>query len=558
MRETLVEGPDPLLGAKIAGRYTVMRKIARGGMGVVYLAVQEGLGRAVALKIIRREVAADPLMQKRFEREAKAVSSLSHPSIVTIHDFGRTEDGGLYLAMEFVDGDVLRDVLKRKRRLAFMETLPIVESIAAALARAHGAGVVHRDLKPENVILPRQSASATGIVAAKVLDFGLAKPHDPDMVEEHLTRDGGFVGTPGYAAPEQAEGQPEHPRQDLYALGVLWFELLMGGHPFAAPTPMKIVVRQLHEEPPTLPTGAGEGQLHDVPEAAALLIRALMARRPDDRPESAQAVLDALQGLKGLAPAPSGPPMLTPDERRPVESLLSALPEAPTVASAPRALEPTAAPAPLPSNPTPEIPAIVAGAAESPALANAGAGRGVAWLVAGALAAMVAGAAIVVVATGDLPSLLAFFEPEQGDDGVVPVDGAGAVPSPPKEPPAGVEIVLEGLPTFTALQAVRESLPMASLEKYARERSVLRAIGEDPARAAAVAEKLQGLALPGEPPLVLEVKELAAGHVLVQAVPPEDVGLEDGLLVDAGAASDSLSGDAGVVDELLAPGGLAP
>src|SRR5688500_4893514 len=240
--DTVVEGPAPLLGARIAGRYTIMRRIARGGMGVVYLAVQEGLGRAVALKIIRREVAADPVTQKRFEREARAVSQLGHPAIVTVHDFGRTDDGALFLAMELIDGASLREALKLKGRFTFQETLPIVECIAAALARAHGAGVVHRDLKPENVMLPKATASTTGAVAAKVLDFGLAKPHDPELVDERLTKDGGFVGTPGYAAPEQAEGQPEAPTQDLYALGVVWCELLSGEHPFAAPTPMKMVV----------------------------------------------------------------------------------------------------------------------------------------------------------------------------------------------------------------------------------------------------------------------------------------------------------------------------
>src|SRR5262249_50082733 len=104
------------------------------------------------------------------------------------------DDGELFLAMEFVDGESLRDALKRKRRMSFAETLPIVEAIASALARAHAAGVVHRDLKPENVMLPRQSQTLTGAVAAKILDFGLAKPHDPEQVDEHLTRDGGFVG----------------------------------------------------------------------------------------------------------------------------------------------------------------------------------------------------------------------------------------------------------------------------------------------------------------------------------------------------------------------------
>jgi serine/threonine-protein kinase len=511
----VVDGPDPLLGKKIAGRYTVMRRIARGGMGVVYLAVQEGLGRAVALKIIRREAAADPIMQKRFEREAKAASQLSHPCIVTVHDFGRTDEGELFLAMEFVDGEPLRDVLKRKKRLLFSETLPIVESICYALVRAHAAGVVHRDLKPENIMLPRMSASAAGSAVAKVLDFGLAKPHDQDQVEENLTRDGGFVGTPGYAAPEQTEGAPEHPRQDLYALGVVWFEMLQGAHPFAAPTPMKVVVRQLNEEPPS-PEGM------DAPPQAAALIRSLLARRPEGRPDSAQAVLDALKLL-------SSPPTSTPGEALSFSGAETVDAVAPAAPAAPAADAPLAA---VPHT--------------SDSLRVRRGNRSVVWLGA-ALAAGVTGFVVIYGVSGG------FAASDAADAGApLSVDAGAAAAADRYVPPPRlfpVDVVVEGLPSFRALAAMRQTLPVSELVSYSPAMSVL---GVDVDSAAPIAEAWQGRALEHPVPLVLEVKELTPRRVVFVVVAPEDASqlVDGGVLKDGGTLPDS--GTAEV------PGGLGP
>lgn len=509
--QTVVDGPDPLLGSRVAGRYTVMRRIAKGGMGVVYLAVQEPLGRTVALKIIRREAASDPVMQKRFEREAKAASSLSHPAIVTIFDYGRTDDGALYLAMEFVDGEVLRDLLNKRKRLAFGESVPIIEAIAQGLLRAHASGVVHRDLKPENIMLPRQSASSTGMVVAKVLDFGLAKPHDPDQVGENLTRDGGFVGTPGYCAPEQAEGAPEHPRQDLYALGVLWFEMLVGEHPFAAPTPMKRVVRQMNEEPPDLDAQHIEG----LPHEAASLIRTLMARRAESRPESAALVLEAIQRWRATPalPATPAPPAPQPEPRA-VERVATQ-PE-------PRGVE-RAAPR----------------------------GRGSLMMIGGGLLAAGAGFLAVWLAQEgtELPSTDAgaTLATEDGD----------APPMRAPQPPVDTELVLESAPSFLAVKTLKDQLAgelgcSLDLVSYTRERSLLRV---PPGFAADLADKLQGRTLHSELPLVLEVKELSPTRLVLTAVRPEDASAlpDGGLLLDGGALA-----DAGPVDAVVAPGGLAP
>lgn len=543
MRETMVEGPDPLLGATIAGRYTVMRRIARGGMGVVYLAVQEGLGRAVALKIIRREAASDPIMQKRFEREARAVSALGHPAIVTVHDFGRMDDGSLYLAMEFVDGEVLRDALRRKKRFTFVETLPIIENIASALARAHGAGVVHRDLKPENVMLPRQSATTTGAVHAKILDFGLAKPHDPDQQhDEHLTKEGGFVGTPGYASPEQAEGAPESPRQDLYALGVLWFELLSGEHPFAAPTPMKVVVRQLHEEPPSLPPMTAHGSLADVPPAAVALVRKLMARHADDRPESANAVLEEIARIRSALVLSPAAPLVAASPAPMRDSSLDSQPDAPTLDGR--------APSPMRAERTPGTgPGAPLDAAPAPR------GGGLMRIAIGAIVAGAVGAVVVVVASGGID---AFFPKTPN---VVVVD-AGGDNAPgvedlgddviPRAQLRGVEVVIEALPSFKALHGVRAVLPTTQLRGYTAGTASFIVVDAD--AAGPLADQLQGLALQSDLPLVLEVKELGATRIVLTAVRPEDASAlaDAGALLDGGAMPDA--GDLDVV----APGGLAP
>ncbi|MBI1945359.1 MAG: serine/threonine protein kinase [Deltaproteobacteria bacterium] len=500
--QTVVDGPDPLLGAKVAGRYTVMRRIAKGGMGVVYMAVQDGLARTVALKIIRREAADDPVMQKRFEREAKAASALSHPAIVTVYDYGRTDDGALYLAMEFVDGDVLRDVLNRKKRLSFTESVPVIEAVAQGLLRAHASGVVHRDLKPENIMLPRQSASTTGMVVAKVLDFGLAKPHDPDQVGENLTRDGGFVGTPGYCAPEQAEGAPEHPRQDLYALGVVWFELLVGEHPFAAPTPMKRVVRQMNEEPPDLDALHLEG----VPHEAAELIRALMARSPERRPESAQTVLDAIYRWR----------------------------------STPLVAAPVQAPA------APQKVTVVDGPARAPG-SQAGRSQAPLYVVAGGLLAAAAGFLAVWLSRPDGVLTVADAGPE-----LLVTPPLLVVPPPPVE----TTLIVENAPSFVAVKALKDALEGelgCAIELVSFTRAAT-ALSLPPAHAQSLADRLQGRALQSELPLVFEVKELTAERVVVAAVRPEDASAlpDAGLLLDGGALA-----DAGPLD-VVAPGGLAP
>jgi serine/threonine-protein kinase len=548
---TVVEGPDPLLGRTIAGRYTVMKRLARGGMGVVYLAVQEGLGRAVALKVIRKEIAADELMQRRFEREAKAASQLSHPSIVTVFDYGKTDDGGLFLAMELVEGENLRDALKRRQRLAFDETLPIIESILHALSKAHAAGVVHRDLKPENVMLPAASASTTGLVAAKVLDFGLAKPHDPglqSMLDERLTAQGGFVGTPGYAAPEQAQGDPEHPRQDLYALGIVWWELLTGAHPFEAPTPMKVVARQLVEDAPRLP------DLPGAPAGLAPLVRSLIAKAPADRPASARDVLTALRALTGAPATPTGAQAhalgahaSAVSARGSADARGAQGPSAAELASSSAETVPGGPPAFATTVAPPAHGPAGSALMSAPPRSGVDGPRRIVPLVMGLAFAAFVGALVAIVSlklgdAGDDAGVRA----DAGHVQVVAVDDdlplrlidAG---------PLGVRIIIEGVPRFSALRALVAQIAGARLERYTVERSLVLVDGTDTAK---VAEMLQGRALETATPLVLEVKEVDGPKVVMRAVPPE----EASELADAGPGAL----DAGAVDRVVAPGGLTP
>ena len=201
------------------GRYRVERELGRGGMATVYLAHDESLGRAVAVKVLAEHVAADPALRERFVREARHAAMLAHPNIVQVFDAGE-DDGQPYIVMEYVEGETLAGVLRRRRKLPPHEVEVIGAQAAAGLARAHAAGLVHRDVKPGNLLLRRD-----GVV--KIVDFGIARAVDGTRLTEHGT----LLGTAGYLAPEQAAGQDAVPASDVYALGVVLYEALAGRPP---------------------------------------------------------------------------------------------------------------------------------------------------------------------------------------------------------------------------------------------------------------------------------------------------------------------------------------
>ncbi|HEY4221762.1 MAG TPA: serine/threonine-protein kinase [Myxococcota bacterium] len=337
---------DPfLVGRLIADRYRVVRRLGAGGMGTVYVAVQEPLGREVALKVVRRDLAGDDRAVERFRREAKQLALAAHPNIVTIIDFDelapKTGDApdSLYFAMELVRGENLRQRLQRVGALPVKKTIAIVRAISSALACAHQADIIHRDLKPENVLL-MEAAGHPDFV--KIVDFGVAKlvKEDPDLDDqEALTQRGSVVGTPGYIAPEVAlRGVTTDARSDLYALGVVWFECLAGHAPFKARTATALLMAHALDPIPSLPA--------EIPLQVAGLVQRLLAKAPEDRPESAEELSLLIDALPAFESATSVP------RARALSSLAPAEASAATVDDPHLRLSPQPSPSP-PSPPPP-------------------------------------------------------------------------------------------------------------------------------------------------------------------------------------------------------------
>ncbi len=284
-------GPDPLIGRVINKRYRIISALARGGMGKVYRAEQEVLGRPVALKILdpRNGGEVDPEFQKRFFLEAATSSRLRHPNTVTIFDYGKTDDDVYYIAMELLEGRTLHRALVDEGTLSPQRTMLIASEICRSLREAHGMGLVHRDLKPANVYLVRHDDRDVN-EAVKVLDFGLVKSVDEDC--EQLTKTGIFMGSPKYMAPEQIRGEHADPRVDVYCLGVVMFEMLTGQAPFDRSTPVDTMMAQLAD--PVRAMNSVNPQV-EVPPALEHLVRKCLEKAPEDRFTTMNDVLHALQ-----------------------------------------------------------------------------------------------------------------------------------------------------------------------------------------------------------------------------------------------------------------------
>ena len=279
---------DPTPTRMRIGRYAIERKLGQGGMGIVYAAKDERLERVVALKTMTA-LAADDTARKRFWREARAAAAVNHPNVCQLYEIGE-EAGELFIAMELLDGESLSDRLKRGP-LSVADTVPVGLGILSALAALHARGIVHRDLKPSNVFL-----TAHGV---KLLDFGLARPSESAPAESlatgpDLTRTGMMVGTPRYMAPEQIAGEALDARSDLFAAGAILFEMLAGRPAFTGRTIVEILHATLHEQPPAL-TGS------PAIAAADRVIRRALAKRPADRPASADAMAEELKAVRGVA-----------------------------------------------------------------------------------------------------------------------------------------------------------------------------------------------------------------------------------------------------------------
>lgn len=285
---------ESLIGRVLNGRYRLERVLGEGGVGVVYLAQHTRLGNPVAVKVLNQECSANRDVRRRFEREARALSSLSHPHIVAITDFGISE-GITYLAMEYLDGRTLADLLHAKEKLPIERALSIGRQVLRGLAYAHLRGVLHRDLKPANVFL--QSFPDFDL-HVKLLDFGLAKilasASKTTKSEPTLTRNGVILGTPAYMAPEQASGAQVDLRADVYSAGVLLFELITGRCPFVAPNYVDVIHAHMFDPVPRL--SDVQPQLVATPELDALIARA-MAKDAAERFANGADMLAALVTL---------------------------------------------------------------------------------------------------------------------------------------------------------------------------------------------------------------------------------------------------------------------
>jgi len=280
---------DTLLGTSIDGRFTITELIARGGMGSVYRAYQPSIDRHIAVKVLHPNISADETMLRRFFREAKAISSLHHHNIVQIFDFGQSQEGLLYMVMEFLDGPVLHDVINRGP-VPPLRTVNILSQVCDALSAAHGRGIIHRDLKPENIVL-LDRAGAPDFV--KILDFGLARmAHGSGSDAEKLTEANQFFGTPMYMSPEQVGASDLDGRSDLYSLGIILFEMLVGQPPFTGDSPMSIILAHSRDEPPLLSDAC---HAYVVPPQLTALCAQLLEKDPARRPPSAAQVKATLR-----------------------------------------------------------------------------------------------------------------------------------------------------------------------------------------------------------------------------------------------------------------------
>lgn len=242
-------GNEPVLpDTMLAGRYKIIRRLGAGGMGEVYLAEHTRIGKPVAIKILARGAARGPEHIERFNQEARAASQVRHANIVDITDFGETDDGLPFFAMEYLEGEDLGKTIKREGRLPWPRAKAIMKQILAALTAAHKAGVIHRDLKPDNCFLIQRADRADFI---KLLDFGIAKVLSGDVTTHSLTQTGAVIGTPYYMSPEQAKCAPLDIRADLYSAGVILFQLVTGKVPFYASNPMGILAKHITEDPPS-------------------------------------------------------------------------------------------------------------------------------------------------------------------------------------------------------------------------------------------------------------------------------------------------------------------
>jgi len=284
---------DALLGTLLAGRYRIDALIGSGGMGAVYRAKHMHMRKAVAVKVLHKEMTAFPEVVARFEREAVAAGRIEHSHVVSASDFGKLEDGSFYLVLEFIEGQSLAKLVGKVGALSPLRALRITRQIVEALQAAHAVGIVHRDLKPDNVMLVDKDDDPDFV---KVLDFGIAKVKVEETVEQPaLTQIGTVFGTPEYMSPEQARGELVDARADLYTVGVILFEMLSGNSPFKDDDLVVVLTRHLTADPPPLPSNI-DPMIRD-------LVLQLLKKNREERVQSAAELIERIDVILGASAA---------------------------------------------------------------------------------------------------------------------------------------------------------------------------------------------------------------------------------------------------------------
>ncbi len=406
-------GEDPLLGMIVAKKFKVEKILGVGGMGKVYKARQLALDKAVVVKVLHDQFRDDPQLVQRFQREARAASRLNHPNSIQIIDFGQDETGVVFMAMEYLQGQDLFAMLKKEGPLAPERVARVMIQVCSALAEAHEQNVIHRDLKPENIMIEDRRGQRDFV---KVLDFGIAKIQDPaETGGQALTQAGMVCGTPEYMSPEQARGLQLDARSDIYALGVIMYQLSTGELPFTADSPIGIVTKHILE-PPVPP----RAKRPEIPELLEQIILKAMEKDVSGRFNTVVDMGEALELLlRQLPDQGSG------FSQRPVTSA---------------GIAPTASLLVSPTLTAPTGPGTAVGlAASAPAVVAAGAGNGMKIAAIGVMTALVIGIGGLVifrdklfggpvVAVVDAGPIIVAAVVDAGSVAPIPVVDAGVAP----------------------------------------------------------------------------------------------------------------------------------
>ena len=286
-----------LVGQVIADRYHIVKKLGEGGMGAVYLGEHVKMGRKSAIKVMAASMSQDPDAISRFNREAANASRISHVNVCQVYDFGETPEGLIYLAMEFIEGKSLKDVIEEEGALNAVRAASILKQSAEALQAAHDLGIVHRDIKPDNIMVVK---ARDGSDVVKVVDFGIARAVGGDESGQKVTKTGLVVGTPEYMSPEQLSGDKLDGRSDIYSLALVLYRMLTGELPFKADSAQEVMIKRLTDDP--LPLEEARPDLSFPPKLQLVMNNAL-ARMPAERYQSASEFgRDTMDAVAGMAP----------------------------------------------------------------------------------------------------------------------------------------------------------------------------------------------------------------------------------------------------------------